>query len=107
MGTAPTKTIKPDLGSKRNFSKIAGPQNDWFPYSVQDARDPETLRPCVISLITLAKTGADEFTPRDEFSCHPRTTTIFTQSQLKTIPNFFPFKSTRPNPTPISHPQNS
>ena len=31
----------------------------------------------MILLITLAKTGADEFTPRDELSRHPRTTTIF------------------------------
>ena len=43
---------------------------------------PRNSGPCVILLITLAKTGADEFTPSDEFSRHPKTTTILTQSQL-------------------------
>ena len=66
------KTNKPDLGSKRNFSKFqgqrTGDQNASRMPSIQK------LWPCVILLITLAKTGADEFIPRDEFTRHPRTT---------------------------------
>ena len=72
---------------KTQLLEIAGPKH-WWPNSIQDTRYPETQWPCVILLITLAKTGTDEFIPRDEFTRHPRTT-ILTQSQLKTILSFF------------------